>query len=70
MMNSTILSVLMAENFTIPPPGLSKEEKYTMMIPQIRSLLEGEKDLIANMANVTAVLMSGFGRFLPLFPVY
>ncbi len=39
----------------------TKEEKYSMLIPQIRALLEGETDMIANMANVTAALAEQFG---------
>ena len=60
MMHSTISNEPMAEHFTIPPHGLSREEKYMMLIPQLQSLLEGEQDLIANMANLTAVIKSGF----------
>ena len=41
----------------------TKEEKYRSLIPQIESLLDGEKDLIANLANVTAVLKEAFGFF-------
>ena len=39
----------------------TKEEKYSILIPQIRALLEGETDMIANMANVTAALAEQFG---------
>lgn len=63
MMHSTISNVPMAEHFTIPPDGLSREEQYMMLIPQLQSLLEGEQDLIANMANLTAVIKSGFDHF-------
>jgi len=34
----------------------SKEEKYKELIPQIKALVEGEKDLIANLANICAAL--------------
>ena len=34
----------------------TKEEKYAELFPQIKSILEGETDMIANMANVAAVL--------------
>ena len=34
----------------------SKEEQYSSLLPQIKSLVEGETDLIANLANVTAAL--------------
>ena len=38
----------------------SKEEQYQSLLPQIRGLLEGETDLIANLANVTAALKEQF----------
>lgn len=37
-----------------------KEEMYTTLLPQIQLLLEGEDDLIACLANVTAVLNGAF----------
>ena len=39
----------------------SKEEIYQSLIPQINALLEGEPDLIANLANVSAALKEQFG---------
>jgi len=41
----------------------SKQEVYESLIPQIRGLLEGENDLIANLANVSAALKEQFGWF-------
>lgn len=38
----------------------AKEALYQSLIPQINSLISGESDLIANMANVAAVLHSTF----------
>lgn len=38
-----------------------KEEIYQEVIPQIQALVAGETDLIANMANVAAVLHEAFG---------
>ena len=38
----------------------SKEEVYNEIIPQISSLLEGEADPTANLANVVAVLKMAF----------
>lgn len=38
----------------------SKEEQYQTLIPQIKGLLEGENDLVANLANVTAALKEQF----------
>jgi len=39
----------------------TKEEQYLELIPQIAGLLDGEADVIANMANVTAALKEQFG---------
>ncbi len=39
----------------------SKEEQYLSLLPQIQGLLEGEEDLIANLANVAAALKEQFG---------
>lgn len=39
----------------------SKEEKYTQLIPQIKALIEGESDAIANMGNICAALKEQFG---------
>lgn len=39
----------------------SKEEKYKSLLPQIKGLVEGEDDLIANMANISAALFQQFG---------
>jgi GAF domain-containing protein len=50
----------MAENLNIPPDDSSNEEKYRLLLPQIRSLVEGENDLIANMANISSVIKSVF----------
>lgn len=41
----------------------TKEEKYLELIPQIKNLLEGENDAIANMANVCAALKYGMDFF-------
>jgi GAF domain-containing protein len=39
----------------------SKEEQYQNLLPQVKGLLEGESDLIANMANIAAALKEQFG---------
>ncbi|MFA6277185.1 MAG: GAF domain-containing protein [Pedobacter sp.] len=52
----------MAEDLTITKTG-TKEEQYVSLIPQIEALLYGEKDLIANLANVCAALKEQFGWF-------
>lgn len=39
----------------------TKEEQYQQLIPQIKGLLGGEPDLIANLANICAALKEQFG---------
>lgn len=41
----------------------TKEEQYRSLIPQIAALTEGEPDLVANLANITAALKEQFGWF-------
>ena len=51
----------MAEDLTIVKG--SKEEQYQSLLPQIKGLLTGETDLVANMANVAAALKEQFQWF-------
>ncbi|MFZ9718462.1 MAG: GAF domain-containing protein [Chitinophagaceae bacterium] len=39
----------------------SKKEQYEALLPQLRGLLTGETDLIANMGNIAAALREQFG---------
>jgi len=39
----------------------SKKEQYEYLLPQIVALMEGEDDLVANLANVAAALKQQFG---------
>lgn len=39
----------------------TREEQYQSVIPQIKALMEGEPDLVANLANITAALKEQFG---------
>lgn len=48
----------MSENLIIK--GSSKKELYENLLPQIASLVEGEADVIANMANISACLKDTF----------
>jgi len=41
----------------------TKEDQYKALIPQVKGLLEGETDLVANLANVAAALKEQFGWF-------
>ena len=49
----------MAEDLVITKG--SRTEQYESLFPQIKGLLEGENDLIANLANVAAALKEQFG---------
>lgn len=51
----------MAEDLHIN--GGNKEEKYRALLPQLKSLIEGENDLIANLANMSAALKETFHFF-------
>jgi len=48
----------MSDDLTITSGN--KIEMYQSLIPQIAALIEGEQDLIANLANVTAALKQQF----------
>jgi len=41
----------------------NKTVQYESLIPQIKALVEGETDLVANLANITAALKEQFGWF-------
>jgi len=49
----------MAEDLTIIKGD--KTEQYKSLIPQIKGLLDGETDLVANLANLAAALKEQFG---------
>lgn len=51
----------MAEDLSISTG--TRHEQYESLIPQIKGLLEGETDLVANLANVAAALKEQFGWF-------
>ena len=40
--------------------GASKTEKYEALLPQLKALIDGEEDLIANLANLSAALHEAF----------
>lgn len=40
--------------------GETKAELYATLLPQLQSLIEGESDIIANMANISACIMDTF----------
>lgn len=49
----------MAENINILK-HVSREEQYKNILPQIKALISGENDNIANLANISAVLKQVF----------
>lgn len=51
----------MAELITVS--GLTKKEKYESLIPQIKALIEGENDCIANLSNILAALKYSMNYF-------
>ncbi len=40
----------------------TREEQYQSLLPQIKALIEGETDLVANLANVSAALKEQFNH--------
>ncbi len=43
--------------------GTTKKEKYESLIPQIKSLVEGESNYIANISNIMSALKFGMNFF-------
>jgi GAF domain-containing protein len=52
----------MSEDLTIIH-STNKQEQYQSLIPQIEALLDGETDLVANLANISAALKEQFKWF-------
>jgi GAF domain-containing protein len=52
----------MAETLIIPSTN-NREEIYQSLLPQLRALVTGETDLIANLANLAAALKQSLGFF-------
>ena len=53
----------MPETLNKLPGDSSKEEVYSNLLPQIKSLVEHEPNLIANLANISAALRQTFNFF-------
>lgn len=49
----------MSENLIVNS-NASKEEKYADLLPQIEAVIDGEPDIIANMANVASMIQETF----------
>ncbi len=47
----------MSESLPVIDLGATAEERYAMLARSLEALLEGERDLIANLANASALLM-------------
>jgi L-methionine (R)-S-oxide reductase len=52
----------MAEELVINQAA-DKQARYESLVPQIKSLVEGEEDLVANLANIAAALKYGMSFF-------
>ena len=52
----------MAENLIINSSA-DKQEKYNTLIPQLKALVEGESDVIANLSNIAAALRQAMNFF-------
>jgi L-methionine (R)-S-oxide reductase len=57
-LNLPFIIFVMAEDLHIVSG--TKEEQYEALLPQIKGLLQGEEDLVANLANVAAALKEQF----------
>ncbi|MFZ9943065.1 MAG: GAF domain-containing protein [Bacteroidia bacterium] len=50
----------MAEELNVPSLTLSRSQRYQELVPQIAALVGPERDLIANLANISAALQQTF----------
>lgn len=48
---------------TISVEGKTRGEKYSSLLPQLKALIEGEDDTIANLSNLMAALKQSLGLF-------
>ncbi|MBN8530796.1 MAG: GAF domain-containing protein [Alphaproteobacteria bacterium] len=53
----------MAETLHLVAQGLPKPVCYAELLPQIKAVIEAEPNLIANLANIAAILKEAFGFF-------
>lgn len=51
----------MTESLIVGNKGATKKEKYVLLLPQLIALVEGEKDLVANLGNIMAALKEIMG---------
>jgi GAF domain-containing protein len=57
-----LTTIFMAEELTITN-STDKKERYESLIPQIKALVSGETDLIANLSNIAAALRHAMNFF-------
>lgn len=43
--------------------GTTKEEQYQSLLPQVKALVEGERDVLANLGNIMSALKFGMNFF-------
>ena len=58
-MNTHLCKKSVAESIFLKE-GLGKPEKYQELMPQLKALIDGEEDVIANVANIIAALKEVF----------
>ena len=51
----------MADTLILAGQNATKAEKYIVLLPQLKALVEGEPDLIANLANLMAAIKEAMG---------
>ena len=51
----------MADTLILAGQNATKKERYELLIPQLKALVAGEPDLIANLANLMAALKEAMG---------
>ena len=51
--------MVILDSFVVPQNTDSKQQKYNSLLRQIRDVVYNEEDLVANLANVTAILQYG-----------
>lgn len=51
----------MAESLVVT--GATRKEQYESLLPQLRALIEGENDVVANLSNIMSALKYGMSYF-------
>lgn len=63
VINYTTITLKKMSEELIISEGTSKQEKYELLLPQIKGLIYGEEDKVANLANIASALRYGLGFF-------